>query len=232
MKFPVCLLVIIFVSLSLACSDGGNTESEEVFIDDGYKTGVKEEIAIDDHSFEQKDVAASQQRGGSQEITRIAADGSRVTTMYDAFGNKTETRFFDGNRLLQLIAIRTSVEGEKQVSVFGQNGAVKELPTNILDKVLTAPANEIAAAAGIYDGRRETPQPSLVQSSQPPLQPMPSYKFPIQQSQIEAVPAETNEPETDEPATAETAKPEGKTASAPKSKSENPASKTPSDEQK
>ncbi len=224
MKFPVCLLLIIFVSLSIACSDSRSAESEEVFFDDGYKTGDREEIVIDDYSFEEKGAAAaSQQRSGSQEITRIAPDGSRITTMYDGFGNKTETRFFDDNPLVQIISVRTSASGEKQVSVFAQNGEVKQLPANMLDKVLTAPANDLAAAAGIFQGRRE---PTIVQTSQPPLQPMPGYRFPVQTPPAQAVPIEPTEPETPEPATTETAKP----PTAPKQKTDKIDSKNPSDE--
>lgn len=231
MKFLVCLLVTIFVSFSLSCSKSGASESgEEVVFDDGYTTASKDEIVIDDQSFEGKNSAISQSRAGSREVTRIARDGSQIMTTYDGFGNKTETRVFDDDPLLQLVVIRTSVKGEKQVSVFAQNGTAKELPANMLDAILTAPASELANAAGIYEGRKETPM--FVQTNQPPLQPLPSYKFPIRQPQIEAVPAETNEPETTEPAAVEAAKPEGESSPAPKSKSENPAPKTLSVEQK
>lgn len=182
MKFSVCLSIVIFVSLSLACSSR-SAESEEVFIDDGYKTGDKiadkEEIVFNDLSFEGKNSTASQSRSGSQGITRIAPDSSQIKTMYDAFGNKTETRIFDGNPLLQVIAVRTSVNGDKQVSVFGQNGTVATLPAGMLDKILTAPASELAAAAGIFEGRRESPTFAQAAPSMP-LQPMPSYKFPVQ----------------------------------------------------
>jgi YD repeat-containing protein len=233
MKFIVCLSSIIFVFFfAAACSKNNNAESEEVFIDDGFKTVVKDEIVIEDSPFENAaGSATSRSLSGSREITIIAPDGSQLTTMYDAFGNKTEKRVFDGDTLLQLVAVRTSVKGDKQISVYAQNGAVKQLPPDMLEKVLTATADELATAAGIYEGRREeTAQPMIVQTNQPRLQPMPSYRFPIQQPQVESAPVQPTEPETNEPA--ETTKPEGKTSTAPKSNGENTAPKTPSGEQK
>lgn len=237
MKCRLCLLTIIFVSLLTSCSSFGKSKDksanmEEVIFDDEYKTTAENKIVIEDKDFEGKEKAVSVAGENSQEITKIASDNSKITTMFDRYGNTTETRYFNYHTRLSFILLRTSATGEKQVFVYGQNGEVKSLPENMLDKVLTASANELANSAGIFEGSRESFAPVIVQSNQPPLQPMPSYKFPIQQPQIEAVPAETNEPETDEPATAETTKPEGKTSSAPKSKSENLASKTPSDEKK
>lgn len=230
MKFPVYLSVIIFVSLSFACSSG-NIESEEVFIDDGYKisdkTGDKEEIIFDDAAFAGNGSRASQSRSGLQEVTRIVPDGSRVTTMYDAFGNKTETRIFDGNPLLQLVAVKTTVNGDRQVSVFGQNGTVAALPVAMLDKVLTAPANDLASAAGIFEGRREAT--TTVAQSSKTLQPMPSYKFPIQQPP--PLPASPDAMiETAAPETPQTPQTPAESKPAPTPKIEIPTSKTPSDD--
>lgn len=230
MKFPACLAVIIFVSLFSACSNSGSSKNEVIFIDDGFKTAGKDEVVIDDASFKSGSSAYSQSRTGSRETTRIASDGSRLATAYDAYGNKTETRVFDDNPLLQMITLHTSASGEKQISVFAQNGDAKQLPANMLDKALTAPANELASAAGIFEGRRKNAQPMIVQTSQPQLQPMPSYKFPVQQTA--PVPSEASDSEASEPEPSETEKPEGKAASAPKPKDENQASKTPSGEQK
>lgn len=232
MKILVCLSLTVFVFLAFACSKNNKAVREEVFIDDGFSIADKNEIVIDEASFKSAVSRASQSGAGSRETTRIASDGSQIMIVYDAFGNKTEKRVFEGNPLLQLVVVRTSVSGEKQISVFAQNGEVKQLPPDMLDKVLTLPVNELATAAGIYEGRKEeTAQPMIVQTNQPPLQPMPSYRFPVQQPQTANVPAEeTTEAETDEPV--ETAKPVDKTASTPKSKDENPAPKIPPVEQK
>ena len=120
--------------------------------------------------------------------------------MYDGFGNKTETRFFDNNLLLQNIIVRTSVKGEKQIFVFGQNGEVKqELPAEMASKVLTAPANELATAAGIYEGRKQRKMPIENQQMNKPLTPLPSSAFPIQTPRIITVQPVPAEPEATEP---------------------------------
>lgn len=235
MKFLFCVSLAIFAFLSFACSKDSNVKSEEVFIDDGFKTVVKDEIVIEDASYDGAAPANADARArGWREMTQTAPDGSQIMTMYDAFGNKTEKRVFDGDALLQLVAVRTSASGEKQISVFGQNGSVRPLPPAMLDKVLTASAGELATAAGIYEGRRKPVQPTYVQTDQPNLQPMPSYRFPVRQPQTESVAAAPDETqsETVDSEPVQTAKPESGSSSAPKSKDDDQAPKSPTGEQK
>ncbi len=225
MKSSVILVIAFSVFFFASCAKTDDAESsEEVVISDGYNAAPNGEIAIDDQSFAGADGQNSGQRSAYQERARMLADNSRVTTMYDGYGNKTETRFFDNNPLVLSITVRTSAAGEKNVSVYAQNGTVNQLPENMFDRVLSAPANDLAAAAGIFEGRRE---PAIVQTSQPPLQPMPSYRFPVQTPPAQAVPVEPpTEPEIPEPAAAETAKP----PTAPKQKTDKIDSNNPSDE--
>lgn len=228
MKFLVIPIIAFSVFFSASCSKKNDAEfSGEVVIDEGYKPASGDEIVIDERSFAQSDAGDSGQRSGHQERTRIIADNSKITTMFDGYGNKTETRFFDNNPLLLSITVRTSVSGEKQVSVYAQNGMVNRLPENMFDRVLSSSANDLAAAAGIFEGRRE---PTIVQSNQPPLQPMPSYKFPVQTPlpQTQPLPAETTEAE---PPAVETPKPPIESQTLPKQKTEKIASKNPSGEQ-
>lgn len=183
-----------------SCSNSDNAESssaqsDEVVFDDGYKTTVEGEIVIDDESFEGKEKAIETDGKSSQEITRIAQDGSKLEVMYDGFGNKTETRYFYNNQLLRQILLRTRADGSRQVFVYGQNGTVESLPDNMLDKVLTAPASELANAAGIFEGLKE---PAFTQSSQTlsvtALKPLPSSQFPIRNQQVvQALTPETEE---------------------------------------
>lgn len=210
---------------------------EVVFADDGYKAVPSDEIVIDDRPTSGNAGTmndSSGARAASQERTRIAADGSQITTMYDGFGNKTETRFFNDNFLLQDIMLRTSVKGEKQIFVFGQNGTVINLPVDMADKVLTAPANELAVAAGISEGRKA----QTIENSQMnrPLTPLPASAFPIRTPMPPAaavIPStetveETSEPEKTEPAPAETVKQIDENSSASKKKSDKqPSNKQP-----
>lgn len=199
MNKKFCFLLIVFLFLLTSCSSSNNeSSSEEVVFDDGYKTAKNGEVIIDDSSFEGKEAAMtdSSVRTGSRDVTQIAGDGSQIEIMYDNLGNKTETRKFN-NSLLKFVLLRTAADGSRQVFVYGQNGMVNSLPENMLDKVLTAPSNELANAAGIFEGIKE--QPSFTQNNQLPsvttLKPLPSSQFPIRNQQVEQTPPqETEEP--------------------------------------
>ena len=206
MKFFVFILIFISVFTFASCSKKKDGDvAAEIVIDEGYKTApASEEIVIDEQSFTAAGDKSGAARAGQRERDRIIADNSRITTMYDGFGNKTEIRFFDNHPLLTGLTIRTTPAGEKQVFLYAQNGSVGRVPENMFDRVLSAPANDLAAAANITEGRRESSAPTLVESSEP-LQPQPSYKFPIQTPPPEVVetdvpePSETPSPSADAP---------------------------------
>jgi hypothetical protein len=103
-----------------------------------------------------------------REQTRMENDNSVVETMYDAFGNKTESRVFHNDSLLKMIVLRTSTDGEKQALVYGQNGEVKTAPPTLLNKVLTTVAGEIAKAVEIFEGRKENAMLAKLQAPKTP----------------------------------------------------------------
>jgi hypothetical protein len=126
---------------------------------------------------------------GLRETIKAAPDSSQLTTSYDSFGNKTEVRVFNNHQRLKLLMLRTSVNGQKQVYVYGQNGEVEGLPEHMLDKATTASADEIASLAGITQNRQEKDHSSYAQTNQSitPITPAPTYQFPIQEQSNEAV---------------------------------------------
>ena len=199
MYSKIYFYTIVLLYLLTFCSGCNRTSSakEEVLFDDGYKTStVGDEVIFDNVSFEGKKEFFGTTNKNSREITRIAKDGSQINVSYDGFGNKSEKRTFNNDPLLRMILLRTGVDGNRQVFVYGQNGEVKNLPENMLDKVLTAAPNELANSAGIYEGIKE--QTSYEQNTQLPdsatLKPLPSSQFPIRNQQIEQTPPETEEP--------------------------------------
>jgi hypothetical protein len=114
---------------------------------------------------------------GGRETTATASDGSKITTVFDRYGNKSETRYFNSNPRLHFIILRTTGEGYREVFVYGQDGTVRQLPENMLDKVTTASADEIANSAGVpvTIEQRSAPPPDFVlnnsqSSSIPPIQ--------------------------------------------------------------
>lgn len=190
MSLRIYLLVITaFTSFCVACSSAGknNAESEgakEIILDDGYKTNDQNEVIIDDKDFQGKYTPVKTSAASRQEKTEMTDDGSQITTMYDGFGNKTETRNFGSHNRLQLVVIRTAADGRRQVLVYGRNGEVKDLPANLFDRALSASADEIADSTGIYQSFKETYKPVITQN-QPTVKPFPNYNPPIQNQPVE-----------------------------------------------
>lgn len=227
------MVLLISFSLLTACSSSGKEEASsdaaaEVVFDDGYRTSTAGEIIIDDQSFAGKETGLVVTEKNIPNVTQIARDGSQIKIMYDGFGNKTETRTFDNNPLLKTVLLRTDVDGKRQVFVYGQNGDVKSLPADMLDKVLTAAPSDLASSAGIVAPVEELPV--ITQNVEPsyaaPLQPIPSYQIPVR---VNPAP-EIVEPEPAEPAAAaESTEPieETKPAAAPEIEKTETPSETP-----
>lgn len=205
MKIFVYFLILISIACSLSCSKSNAASSQkDVVVTD--KIVSQDAVVVDDALLTGDDNTSSNILPVSPKKSVTTAEGLHIKTMYDGYGNKTETRSFDDDLLLRNLIVRTSVTGETQVFVFARNGVVKDVPVNMQNKVMTAPASEIAAAAGIYEEIKETPP--LVQDN-----PLADSEFPVLQPQPES------------------AKPSNENPVLPKQNAENPPTKNQSDEQ-
>ncbi len=149
------ILLMSFLIFFSACSKTDEqAEREDVFFDDrnGGKNGS--EITIDESSVKDAETQTSVNRDSYQEADQTESDGTNVSTMYDGFGNKTERRFFYQHPILQAMVLRTSTNGQKEVLLFGHNGEVKAVPQNMVDKAMSATADELAKVAGILERRK------------------------------------------------------------------------------
>ena len=211
MNNKVYILAIILPCLLIffsGCSKIGDSSAQnEVVFDDGYKAPAKDEVVINDALFQDHQNSTEGFNNKSREKTQIIKDGSTIDTTYDGFGNKTEKRTFNGDPLLNLIMLRSGIDGNKKVFVYAKNGEVKNLPEEMIEKILTASPDELANAAGIFEGVKE---PGFIQSNQPPtvtaLKPLPSSQFPIRNRQVGQTPTlEAEEPsaEIEQPQSAE-----------------------------
>lgn len=129
-----------------------------VFSDEDFEQSFenkKGEIVFDDIDYEDYKVVHQTSGESSEEISKIVEDDSVINTMYDGFGNKTETRSFNSNTLVKKVVMRTLANGERQIFVYAQNGEVINLTSDKSDKVLTVPGNEIASLAKIYESREQ-----------------------------------------------------------------------------
>jgi hypothetical protein len=178
------LFVLVLAALSLAAVSCSSTEktpnagAKEVVFTDQKGTTDGPEVVIDDGSIKGTGETVGTTEKSSQEVVRQAKDNSRTSTMFDGYGNKTETRTFsDGSALLAVI-IRTSADGSRQAYVYGPNGEVETLPENMIETALSAPAPQIAGSVGISGYRVQKSRPLTAQNNGP-LRPLPSSQFPV-----------------------------------------------------
>jgi hypothetical protein len=97
--------------------------------------------------------------------------------MYDSLGNKTETRHFKGHSRLRSVIITTSVDGRKQIFIYGFGTDVKTLSGETVNNLMTDSGDEIANAAGIYQTRSNKSSTNFMKPAKS-LQPLPSSVFP------------------------------------------------------
>lgn len=184
-KIYIFILILFSVSMS-ACTIGqASSETREViFFDDKNQAKSSNEILINNPDLNKRASQIYTAKKNSQEQTIIASDKSKITTMIDSYGNKTETRCFVNHPRLECIVVQTSPDGKKQTVVYGAGQGAKILPENMADQALTASADELASSAGITETRsslaNKPVSPYGGKDNNKSLQPMPSYKFPIQ----------------------------------------------------
>lgn len=179
MKLLVLLLAFVSVTALSGCSgsQAAPQQPEEVVLDKDYnsKTG---EIVIDDSAFNDKSVQVSTDSLSKDEGARTLTDKSRIETLVDGFGNKSETRYFPGHPRIKFVLVRTGIDKTRTVTVYGYGDArnVDELG-NI---ALTASADELADKAKLYNTRGlKNSKPENFMKREETPQPLPSSQFPL-----------------------------------------------------
>lgn len=220
MTVKIYLLVfIILSSLLSACTIGeASTGSrQEVVIDDGSGGKNNDEIVITDADVNEKELLEFYREGKPQEQTVIAADKSKITTTFDNYGNKTETRCFVNHPRLDCVVVMTPANGKKQTTVYPVGNGAKYLPADQADKALTASADELADIAGVQETRddiaRKPVSPYGGKKDAPELRPLPSSEFPVFPRTVQ--PVETVEEQETEVNNSKNSRPDEVTTSKP-----------------
>jgi hypothetical protein len=183
-SFPLIVLTFICSFYMGLTRSQEMPDRNEVVFDDGYRAANGDETIIDDSMLQGGNQTVSTTKESIEEPAKILADNSKISVMYDGFGNKTETRSFNNHLRIGLVLLKTSVNGTKTASVYGRNGQEKILPETMLNMVLTASADEIANAAGIYESLKLPAFSQKQQSTTPKaVQPVPGYNTPAQPTQ-------------------------------------------------
>jgi hypothetical protein len=202
MNFRAVIFLLLIVSSSVlfssSCTSVESKNSEEVVIDSGNSraTNEQEEIVITDADLEDKNKQVSTVQEVTGEAKRLLPDESVIETLIDGFGNKTETRYFKEHPRLRLIILRTSAEGNQEVTVYGYGSDTAKI-ADLGDKALTASGDEIANAAQLVATRATSESPVFVKKNKTDttLKPLPSSAFQKPLTPVNQ-PTETVQPET------------------------------------
>jgi hypothetical protein len=164
MKKNLLQISIIILAATLSgCSSYFNGKSAtekrvDIIIADTYnkyqnKEIVFERMTMDFPEWQEETIVIAENAG--KEISQLQADGSEINTLYDGYGNKTETRNFFNDKLIKFVVVKTTADGRQKAFVYAQNGEVKILPEEFLAKILLLSGDDIARSVEINDGRQE-----------------------------------------------------------------------------
>lgn len=192
-------ILIAFSALMSACATGqaSSENRQEVIIADKSRQQNENEIVITDADVNEWDLPSVSTGKKSREQTVIAGDKSKITTIVDDYGNKTETRCFVNHPRLDCVVVTTSAKGEKQTLVYPVGRGAKNLPENAAENALTASPDELANLAGVYETRddvaRKPISPYGHKKDSQTLRPLSSSEFPVFPKMTPQMPVETTE---------------------------------------
>jgi hypothetical protein len=198
LKPAIFLLLVVFTTAFFsACTSVESKNSEEVVIED-KTNGSSDEVIITTADTTNENQPVTTTQASTKIDKRLLADRTEIVTSFDAYGNKTEIRYFPGNARIRSVALQTAVDGTREVTVYAANGKA-QIVNELGDGALSMPGDQIANAAQIST----TPSSPIVRNymkrskvePQTPLQPLPSSSF--QQPTVQYTqPAETVQPQT------------------------------------
>lgn len=166
--FVIVLAAGGFALVSCAGGSASKNSQNEVSISDNYRQTKDGAIIIDDRDLTaEPQIVAATVEAPQNEVQRLTGDNSQISAMYDGFGNKVETRIFIDNPLLQRVVVSTFASGERKGVVYAQNGAINDLPEDLLDKSMSGSADELARSVGVFRPRDESDQPFFLRKTLP-----------------------------------------------------------------
>jgi hypothetical protein len=234
--FLTAIVIALVAGFALSACGGASAKREVVFDDAAHIAAADEvvlsdaEVASGNSTDEIAEAAAAAER--KNEPLKILADKSELETAYDGYGNKSETRYFKNHPRLKFVMVRTAADGARQIFVYGYAGGPALMPEDFSEKALTAPADDIANAAGLKARRGDGTQiTNFLRRSEGSNAPPPP---PAQLPQQTAPPPQNQTPQAaEEPSAAkESAQPDSLTENSKQSVSplDDDSKKTPVDD--
>lgn len=200
MNFKIHLIILIALSAVLSSCTTNQTSSDgrqEVFITDENSGKIGDEVVISDADLKGQSWQNSSGEKNSQEQVIIAEDKSKITTLVDSYGNKTETRCFVNHPRLDCVSVMTPTQGIKEVLVYPVGSAAKKIPEDAAEQALSAPPDDLANLAGVHQTRADIAQkpvsPYIGKKDNGNLRPMSSSEFSVFPKQVSEIPVEQTE---------------------------------------
>jgi hypothetical protein len=198
MNFRLYLLLPVALLTFFAACAKKEKAAVDLRVDEKFIEIKQDEVRIEEAD---KDIVSGQP--ATQIAPQKMSDNSEITVMFDGFGNKLEKRYFKGHPRLNSVLIRTAADGRREIIVYGQNGERKSVDGDLMNRLMNAPADEIANNAKIYETRPVFRKRAVIAESQqtkPETQVLPPVTPPavIQQpettteEQIEKTPQNTD----------------------------------------
>lgn len=145
--FPL-ILFLTFSAFFTACTSIKSTELKEVTFEERNENG---EIVVTEEDLHPKQLLTS--KGNRTDPNLTLNDKSEIVTMYDGYGNKTQTRYFKGHSRVQLVVVRSGTDKTKQVFVYGFDDETIQMDDKFSEVALSGSGDEIANAAGLKTNR-------------------------------------------------------------------------------
>lgn len=162
MVFPILVAAIGLAS----CLSAKNDSPESAKINVETNAASKLEIL----AISNEPVSVAIQHSIPKRETRSGYFNSEISVSFDGGGNKIENRYFKEDSRLSSLVLLTKTNGEKEIRIYGLNGQFSNLPSDIKIDVMTAPADEIADAAGIIKPVKFIPPPPQTTAQIEPVQ--------------------------------------------------------------
>ena len=194
-KIYIFILIISLTFISACTTSQGSPENQqEIVIADETTNQNKDELVITDADLNGKVLQNSSNEKKPEEQTVVLEDNSKITTTFDGYNNKTETRCFVNHPRLDCIVVKTPAQGKKQIIIYPFGNGAKYLDENSSEKALSASPDELANLAGISETRddiaRKPVSPYGGKNDSANLRPLPSSEFPVFPKQISQVSVE------------------------------------------
>lgn len=172
-KFLIMLILsVVFMFHLNGCSSSPKTDTKrrQAIVADVYDKYDGKEVHFERQSVNSLEIIEDPLRiEYNPEIQRpvVTKNDSEITTLYDGFGNVTETRVFSNDPLLRALVVTTLVNGDKNGFVYAQNGEIKNLPSDLIPQSLDLAGGEIARSVGIFEGKETKEEEFLLTQNLP-----------------------------------------------------------------